>query len=295
MQLCLCIVSNPFSARAASLETTAESTTESGIHQHRAAALPLPTSHSFGTILPHSLLSSHRGLAGAAGPGQGKEADAAAQLCHPHREGLYPKIASLETRRVQESRRRESPSLHPFPIAGKGGRPLILGAGLPGGQALPLPLPVAPARAEDLGLPGSAVPCRDPKAELGQTHFSRQTCSHLKAEFSFSISDTEHSSSGPHQRPFPGNPRESGRKGPLGSTAIPCLPDTGTAARDHRPLLGPYDTFQKSRRRQAGGEVRDAGSPLRAQELKLASRVFYLLLSFASRGVAGKRDQGLKA
>lgn len=65
---------------------------------------------------------------------------------------LYPKITSLETRRVQEGRKRESPSLHPFPIAGKGGRPLILAAGLPGAQALPLPLPVAPARAEDPGL-----------------------------------------------------------------------------------------------------------------------------------------------
>lgn len=159
-------------------------------------------------------------------------------------EWLY-QVTSLETKRVQEGR--ESPS-HPFPIAGKSGRPLILGTGFPGAQALPLPLPVAPAGAEDPGLPVSAVICRDPKAELGreQTHFSRQTCSHLKAKFSFSISDTEHSSSGPHQRLFLSNPGESGRKRPLASTEVPCLSDTGSAARHLWLLLDPYDRFQKA-------------------------------------------------
>lgn len=257
VQLCLCIVS--FTASAASLETTAESTVP-GIHQRCCA----PSSHFFGTILPQSLLS--RGPGGRAWQGQ-LDHGRARRCCCPAlpspQSGFTLKVTSLETRRGQEGRKRESPSLHPFPIAGKGGRPLILRAGLPGAQALPLPLAAAPARAEDPALPLSAITCRDPKAELGhrQTHFSRQTCSHLKAKFSFSISDTEHSSSGPHQRPFPSNPGEAGRKGALASTAIPDLSDTGAAARHHRLLIARMTGSKKSQG-QAGDEVQDAGSPL---------------------------------
>lgn len=62
VQLCLCIVSYPFTASAASLETTAESTVP-GIHQ----CCHTPSSHFFGTILPQSLLS--RGPGGRAWQG----------------------------------------------------------------------------------------------------------------------------------------------------------------------------------------------------------------------------------
>lgn len=78
VQLCLCIVS--FTASAASLETTAESTVP-GIHQRCCA----PSSHFFGTILPQSLLS--RAKEGELGRGSwtmAGQGDAAAQLCHPH-------------------------------------------------------------------------------------------------------------------------------------------------------------------------------------------------------------------
>lgn len=168
VQLCLCVVSYPLAASAASLETTAESTAP-GIHQHRAATPPLPTRDSFGTILPQSLLSSRLGE--RAWQEQLDHSGARRPMLLPSsanpQSGFTLKVTSLETRRVQEGRKRESPSLHPFPTAGKGARPLILGAGLPGAQALPLPLLVAPARAEVPGLPVSAITCRDQKAELG--------------------------------------------------------------------------------------------------------------------------------
>lgn len=168
VQLCLCIVSYPLAASAASLETTAESTAP-GIHQHRAATPPLPP----GTPLVPSCPSLCSAVAWESELGRSSwtTAGQGGRCCCPAlpspQSGFTLKVTSLETRRVQEGRKRESPSLHPFPTAGKGARPLILGAGLPGAQALPLPLLVAPARAEFPGLPISAITCRDQKAELG--------------------------------------------------------------------------------------------------------------------------------
>lgn len=252
VQLCLCVVSYPLAASAASLETTAESTAP-GIHQHRAATPPLPTRDSFGTILPQSLLSSHLGE--RAWQEQLDHSRARRPMLLPSSaiptEWLYPQSHQLGD---QESARRQEEGI---PISTsishcwQGCETPNFGCRASWGTSTAPAPPCGPSPSRVSRFASISHHLQRPKSRAGrgQTHFSRQTCSHLKAKFSFSISDTEHSSSGPHQRPFLSNPSESGRKLPRASTVIPCLSDTGTAARDHWLLLGPNDRFPKSHRR----------------------------------------------
>lgn len=252
VQLCLCVVSYPLAASAASLETTAESTAP-GIHQHRAATPPLPPGTPLVPSCP-SLCSavaweSELGRSSWTTAGQGGRCCCPA-LPSPH-SGFTLKVTSLETRRVQEGRKRESPISTSISHCWQGCETPNFGCRASWGTSTAPAPPCGPSPSRVSRFANISHHLQRPKSRAGrgQTHFSRQTCSHLKAKFSFSISDTEHSSSGPHQRPFLSNSSESGRKLPRASTVIPCLSDTGTAARDHWLLLGPNDRFRKSHRR----------------------------------------------
>lgn len=167
-------------------------------------------------------------MGGAAGPRQGKKTNAAAQLSRPHRVALASKPPAW---RPGKHKKRASPPPHPSPTAGKGARPLICAWGFLGHKRCPSLRPHVQSE-QKVPVCWNQPSLGDPKAEPGhgQMRFSRQTCSHFKANFSFTVSKTEHF----QLRTSPATP-ESRRKPPQPRPAILCPSDMATAARHHEP------------------------------------------------------------
>lgn len=208
---------------------------------------PFPPGTSWVPACPRSPLGSRHGrasLAGAAGPWQGREGDAAAHLSRPHRAALAPKPRA---RRAGERKkaRRGHPHLciHLQPPARV--RDPRFGCRASWGTSTAPAPGLVPSPSGGSRFAGTGHRLQETqKRSRGRRASPGRPVSILRQSLASSFLRQNVSSSGPHQRPSLSNPSESRRKPPRASTAIPCPSDTGTAGGDHRPPLVPYDGFQ---------------------------------------------------